>query len=549
MISELFLQLSRSPDAVIFSLPERDILAAEFMQTVELIKRYLQQSTAKRWWVSDTDKYTFSVGLFAVLAAGAEPVLLPDALPKTQALLRDAFDDRLNVSAIDTSERACVTAFTQPLLPEQTIVVYSSGSSGTPCANRKTLAALSRECHVQEALFGERVTGQPVVATVAPYHMYGLLFSVLWPLMSGRTIETCILHYPEQLDDVLRGDAAKCIVASPAQLSRLDSRRKTLSPCTIFSSAAALAQKDALALLTTYGVTPIEILGSSETGGIAWREQVAARTPWQALTGVDVSCDDEQGMWVRSPWIDNEGGCRSGDRIKIHEDGRFDLLGRVDSLVKCEGKRVSLQAIEQSVIGLDEIDEVRAILLKEHREKIALVVVPSERGWALLVSKGKVALNDLITAKLTTVVERVALPKRFRYLKTLPQNAQGKTLQAALPKVTLPHVTKIMAVSDEQVRLTLAIPVNCVYFQGHFTDTPLLPGLTQLCWAQHFAKLYLPQCGLPVSQIPQLKFSKVIKPGTECELELNQTAKGFRFAYWRGGKLLSKGSVNCEERA
>ncbi|MFY0542161.1 AMP-binding protein [Nannocystis pusilla] len=64
-------------------------------------------------------------------------------------------------------------------------VVYTSGSTGDhqPCA--KTAAQLLGEAQALAATFALRA-GEVALATVPPYHLYGLLFGILAPLAAGR---------------------------------------------------------------------------------------------------------------------------------------------------------------------------------------------------------------------------------------------------------------------------------------------------------------------------------------------------------------------------
>ena len=98
---------------------------------------------------------------------------------------------------------------------------------------------------------------------------------MLWPLSAGRCFHSQAYINPETLVNAIQHESAYWI-ASPAHLKRLDQQ----SPWdgiaelkAIFSSGGALPESAAQQILSGGGQAVIEVYGSSETGGIAWRRQ------------------------------------------------------------------------------------------------------------------------------------------------------------------------------------------------------------------------------------------------------------------------------------
>src|SRR5262249_8163800 len=116
----------------------------------------------------------------------------------------------------------------------------------------------------------------PVIwATVTHQHIYGLLFRVLWPLAAGRPFAAGRLVFNEEIAHRVAGPAV--LVASPAHLRRLP-ETVDWSPVraglrAVFSSGGPLPPEAADATLALLGVAPVEVYGSSETGGVAWRQR------------------------------------------------------------------------------------------------------------------------------------------------------------------------------------------------------------------------------------------------------------------------------------
>ncbi|MCK7500417.1 MAG: hypothetical protein MZW92_66695 [Comamonadaceae bacterium] len=192
----------------------------------------------------------------------------------------------------------------------------------------------------------------------------------------------------------------------------------------VFSSGGPLPGDAAELTQAMTGCSPFEVFGSSETGGIAWRRRAVHGERWQPLPGVAWRVEDEA-LSVRSPHLPDGAWWPTADRVQASDDGGFVLLGRADRIVKIEGKRVSLGAIERALLEGGDVAEVRALLLPLDG-RLAVVTVPSVAGRARLLGEGRRAFNERLRASLLRVVERVALPRRWRHVVALPADTQGK---------------------------------------------------------------------------------------------------------------------------
>ena len=81
---------------------------------------------------------------------------------------------------------------------------------------------------------------------------------------------------------------------------------------------------------------PIEVYGSSETGGIAWRQQQTAHDEkWTPLPNIKWRIDATEGVLeIRSRHLPDEDWFRTADRAIPVGDDHFMLIGRVDRIVK-----------------------------------------------------------------------------------------------------------------------------------------------------------------------------------------------------------------------
>ena len=108
---------------------------------------------------------------------------------------------------------------------------------------------------------------------------------------------------------------------------------------------------------------------------------------------------------------------------------------------------------------------------------------------------------------------------------------------------------EIIAASVEPLRADLEIsaPKDLYFFQGHFPEQAILPGVVQVHWAVELARTYL---GLKATfkGIEGLKFHRVITPCTTLQLTLEkseQTGK-LHFSFASEGGVHSQGRILFE---
>jgi hypothetical protein len=386
-------------------------------------------------------------------------------------------------------------------------------------------------------------------------------------LSSARPIHAISFAYPEELAPAMA--AAPCVlVASPAHLKRLPEHLDWSGAARmvrgVFSSGGPLLAETAFAAGALLGQVPVEVYGSSETGGIAWRQRSrCGDDSWLPFPTVDWRVGDEDStLEVRSPHLPDDNWLTLADRVEraSHSNPpRFLLLGRADRIVKIEEKRISLTAMEASLLASGLAAEARVILCDDvagERQRLAALVVPNTQGRELLDQQGKAALNARLRAALAVTVEAVALPRRWRYIEQMPVNAQGKVTLAALQAlldvdvaVARPSLPQMRELERESQRVLLEIsaPASLIYFDGHFDVAPILPGVVQVDWAMHYGRQYFP---LPATfkGINALKFQQVIGPGTPVQLELvYHDAKGsLHFSYASAAGQHASGRVMLE---
>lgn len=497
--------------------------------------------------------------LFGAWSAGVETVLAGDALPGTLARMRRAaiVEPGVDMAALDMAAfakdsksgsgllaveapLAIDTAASAPLplfgpLSDEAVLcsLFTSGSTGEAKRVPKRLGQLFFETEgVARALHETGMTfDMPTVAvsTVTAQHIYGILFRALLALVEPQLMaDSPRTHFPEALaarmEALAEGGRRILLVSSPAHLGRFTEpelfARSRASVVGVTSSAGPLSDDAARSARLAFGHWPLEVLGSTETGGIARRmrkfadpefevdaEENLARslgaaivTPaWRPMPGVEIgvavsdTSETADPIETRTAAVATEGVGRialkarhlaergwtiGDDAVRLERNAAgplFTLLGRADRIAKIEGKRVALAEVEAVLLatGCFKVAKVFAVSRGERlfthsaiteapalRDELAAVVVPTAEMKRRFLSLGK---NAALVNVRRTLLERfspVVIPKRWRFVERMPVNAQGKTTRAALASLFDPRRPEWLLVRDERTGSVRSIEVE-----------------------------------------------------------------------------------------
>lgn len=80
--------------------------------------------------------------------------------------------------------------------------------------------------------------------------------------------------------------------------------------------------------------------------------------------------------------------------------------------------------------------------------------------------------------------------------------------------------------------LVLAIPPDLHYFDGHFTNAPVLPGVVMTHWAVEYIEANFQTDLARFDGLQGLKFQSIVRPGYQLTLELKRIDNTkFSFSY------------------
>ena len=532
---------------------------ADFTDDVSKVRRYLEERENAPWIIHCEDSYYFMVGLLAMLQGGRKALVtanrqeafikeiqkpgygfLTDEPFAGATLIQDVLKDTESDGRWNTFDKNSAA-----------MVMYTSGTTGEPKMVPKMFCQFENELFELVKVFGDGWVNRKVYSTVNHHHIYGLLFTVLLPTATGLPYRRHRIDYPSELVN-LAGEAA-VIASSPAYLKRLAADAEQPIPFKttpiIYSSGGPLPEEVARKCEGITGYWTMEIYGSTETGGIAYRQSKNGPI-WKPFEVCKMSIGENDCLNVKSSYILEPEGFTTGDLVEIYDDGRFLLKGRADSIVKIEEKRISLPEVEARLKQTGLVQDVRVVPMVGKRQYLAAAIVLNAEGRAKFADQPKLEINNFFKTHLSQYLENTVTPKKWRYLEELPQDTQGKIKMRDIQAMfNLPESKnfKILKLHREPGALSLKLmfPADSDFYDGHFPAFKLLPAIAQVDMVAVFAHALL-DTPRAVQKIQRTKFSYPVLPDTETNLEMTYKAESNKvlFTYTNEtGRMLSTGTL------
>jgi acyl-coenzyme A synthetase/AMP-(fatty) acid ligase len=414
------------------------ITARQFLAYVEQLLPLL--GSGRHVLNACSDRYHFMAGLAACLVGDKISLLPSTYTPEVLRQMREFAPDVVCLSddPANPPPLPCVfipaaaasagsSGLQVPQIEREQLAAYvfTSGSTGTPLAHRKTWGRLV-DCVQEEARQLELAAGPAaaLVATVPPQHMYGFESSVLLPLVGGQRLCAERPFYPADIVAALASvPRPRVLVTTPVHLRALLGAGITLPPIELLvCSTAPLAQQLAAEAEQRFETRLLEIYGSTETGQIAVRRPTVG-AEWSLWPGIALRPEDDE-TWAEGGHIEQP--TRMCDVLELTGPGRFLLHGRLADLVNIAGKRSSLAYLNHQLNSIPgvldgaffHVDDLRSSHTGVTR-LAACVVAPQLDATQLL-------------AALRERLDPVFLPRPLLFVARLPRNSTGKLPQEAL---------------------------------------------------------------------------------------------------------------------
>jgi len=554
---------------------DRVVRWAQFRQHVAGLRERIASEPEGAWVLLTEDAYAFAVGLLALWHSGRHAISPPNQQPGSLRFLQtraagvlsdrpDWFPEGSSLHPLVDTEPGDPASLALLSRDAIALELHTSGTTGSEKGVTKCIRHLEDEVRELAATWDSVVRDATVFATASHQHLYGLLFGVLWPLCEGHAFQAHHYLHVGELAPRMR-ESGRCVLASvPTHLRRLAryaGARDLAGVChAVFSSGGPLPADTAHGIAQALGRPPIEVLGSTETGGIAWRAQepAAGESLWTPFSAVRVRCDSHTRMLrVSSPFVSVDAGVEgfaTGDRIVLEPDERFRLEGRADRVVKVGEKRLDLVRMESQLRAHAWVEEVAlATIDRDAEPRVAAAVVPSEEGWKVIRLEGRRAFGSGLRASLAEAWDPVLHPRYWRTLDELPENALGKvTLDAlrglfreperAAACADRPEVREQFRGSDF-LEQSCGVPQDLSCFPGHFPDLPVVPALLQLDWAMQLACELL-EAPPQVEEIELLKILAPLEPGDRFRIHVRSIGETrIEFRIWSEESEHARGRV------
>ena len=310
---------------------------------------------------------------------------------------------------------------------ETRILMYTSGSTGKPKAVPQRMTEFEADNAFIISKWAKEFTSRKLVTTVSQHHIYGFLFGSSLPFTLGVPFRRTRVTFPEEFETL--NDEEYMIIATPAFLKRtieVEEKLPLKNPW-IFTSGGACTPEVASRTETVFGFCPLEVYGSTETSGIAYRQQNKDGLKFTPFDNAKLWLGDDGCLRIVSPYIKNPEGFATADLAEFFEDGRFILKGRSDSIVKIEEKRISTTEVENRLLESGLVSDVKVVALQnEIRQYLAAAIVLNAEGKKKFADTEKYLINRWFHDFLMQFFENVVLPKKWRFVDALPVDVQGK---------------------------------------------------------------------------------------------------------------------------
>jgi len=427
----------------------------DFLRDTAKLRAYIRANDKSDKWILHCEDYWYFICTYvALLQCQKEILLTANISPNFIAEIRTDstvkfFTDQTEVegSAIENCDfvpsilseaaepsEAELTDTPEINADETRIVMHTSGTTGKPKRVMQRLTEFEADNAFILSKFGDEFLSRKLCATVSQHHIYGILFTMMIPFTAGVPFRRKRIEFPEEFE--LLDDEKYIIIAVPAFLKRTCAELKAVEGAAtklplkdpwIFTSGGVLLPEVAQDTNELFGFCPMEVYGSTETSGIAYRQQTKDGQIWTPFDNARIWTDENDGcLTIISPYIKDPKGFKTGDLAEIQKDGRFILKGRADSIVKIEEKRISLPEVEMRLNQSGLVADCSVVAMSDRRQYLAAAVVLNNEGKEKFKDTEKYLINRYFHDYLLQYFENVVLPKKWRFMDKIPSDVQGK---------------------------------------------------------------------------------------------------------------------------
>jgi long-chain acyl-CoA synthetase len=334
------------------------------------------------------------------------------------------------------------------------VILYTSGTTGTPKGAELTHSNLRRNCEVAAGLFGLGSDGVALGA-LPLFHSFGQTCGMNATVVSGGTLTLIPRFDPEKALEIIQRDQVNVFEGVPtmygAMLHAPDRERFDTSSLKLCASGGSAMPVELMrAFEAAFGCKILEGYGLSETSPVAsFNHPDRERKPGSIGTpveGVEMKVVDDdgnevaqgevgeivikghnvmKGYWQRPDATEEsirDGWFHSGDMAKVDEDGYFFIVDRKKDMIIRGGYNVYPREIEEVLYEHPAVREaaVLGVAHDEYGEEVAAAVALKE---------GESVTPEELREFVKGQVAAYKYPRRVWLVDELPKGPTGKILK------------------------------------------------------------------------------------------------------------------------
>ena len=349
---------------------------------------------------------------------------------------------------------APVPSMAEQVSDDVAVILYTSGTTGTPKGAELTHANLTRNAELSAAAMLNAGPGDVTMGCLPLFHVFGLTCGLNATINSGGTLTLLPRFDAGKALDIIGRDKVTIFEGVPtmyaAMLHHPDSAAAdTSSLRTCISGGASMPVEIMRGFEQTFGCMILEAYGLSETSPVASfnhpdrvRKLGSIGTPMEGVGMRVVDADGGElpvgeageiairghnvmrGYWGKPEATAEaipDGWFRTGDLAKVDDDGYFFVVGRLKDLIIRGGYNVYPREIEEVLHEHEAVAEV-AVIGIPHAE------LGEEVGAAVQLKPGAAATTAELRAFARQRLAAYKYPRHFWFVRELPKGPTGKIL-------------------------------------------------------------------------------------------------------------------------
>jgi long-chain acyl-CoA synthetase len=339
--------------------------------------------------------------------------------------------------------------------PDDTaVILYTSGTTGTPKGAELTHANLKRNAEISRALF-DLGSDAVTLGALPLFHSFGQTCGLNATIAAGGTLTLIPRFDPGKALEIIQRDKVNVFEGVPtmygAMLHHPERDKFDVSAIELCSSGGSAMPVEVLkGFEEAFGCKVLEGYGLSETSPVAsFNHRDRERKPGSIGTpveGVEMKVVDDdgnevpqgevgeivirghnvmKGYWNRADATAEtivDGWLHTGDMAKVDEDGYFFIVDRKKDMIIRGGYNVYPREIEEVLYEHPDVREV-AVVGVPHDD------LGEEVGAAVALKEGAEASEDDLRSYVKEQVAAYKYPRRIWFVDELPKGPTGKILK------------------------------------------------------------------------------------------------------------------------